>query len=159
MLLVAGVWTVRAMARTRLGAAWGVACLGAGLRWGTLGLGDVAVATRLNGPTVASGPLLVRIGMCAALAGAIAGEVRADGFASRTWGERAAAAAALAALVPLFVVRGPGDPHGLLPLLWAIAAVVGTVAVLLLKPFVALVPPWAPVAVAGAGVVLAGVVR
>jgi hypothetical protein len=147
------------MSRTPLGLAWGVACLGAGLRWGTLGMADVAVATRLNGPTVTSGPLLVRVGMIAALAGALAGEGALDSFATRTWGERAAAAAALVALIPLFVVRGPGDPHGLLPLAWGLAAVAGTTAVLRLRPVVALVPAWGPVALAGAGVALAGLVR
>ncbi|MCI0346537.1 MAG: hypothetical protein L0221_14000 [Chloroflexi bacterium] len=153
--IVAGVWTVRAMARAPLGLAWGVACLGAGLRWGTLSLGDIAVATRLGGPTVVAGPLLVRAGMIAALVGAVAGEADAGGFAARAWGERAAAAAAVVALVPLFVVRGPGDPRTDLVLVWAAAAASITAVVVVLGPLARRVPAWVGPAITATGVILA----
>jgi hypothetical protein len=135
--------------------AWGVACLGVGVRWGTLSLGDVAVATRLNGPTLTSGTLLVRIGMMAALAGALAGEMRSGGFSSRTWGERAAAAAAILALIPLFIVRGPGDPQSMAPVLWGVSAAVGTALVVFLRPVSTRLPSWGPVVLAAAGVTVA----
>jgi hypothetical protein len=154
---VAGVWTVRAMARAPLGIAWGIACLGAGLRWGTLSVGDIAVATRLGGPTILAGPLLVRAGMIAALAAALAGEMQGDGFTTRTWGERAAAAGAIVVVVPLFVARGPGDPTTSLPLIWALVSVALTSVVVVLRPIARRVPGWLPPAVASAGVTLVAV--
>ena len=144
--LVAGVWTVRAMASAPVGFAWGAACLGAAARWGTLGLGDVAVATRLSGPTVFSGPVLVQAAMIAALAGAVLDEARGQGPASRTWGEHAASAGAIVALAALFLVRGPDDPRTTLPVLWCASAAALTAVILLLRPAVVGVPAWvAPV--------------
>jgi hypothetical protein len=152
--IVAGVWTVRSMASAPLGIAWGIACLGAGMRWGTLSLGDVAVATRLGGPTVATGPLLVRAGMIAALVAALAGEMHSGGFATATWGERAAAAGAVVVLVPLFVVRGPGDPRTM-ALTWLGSAAALTCVVVVLRPLARRMPAWVPSAVAVTGVILA----
>ena len=153
--IVTGVWTVRAMARTPLGIAWGVACLGVGLRWGSLSLGDIAVATRLGGPTVVTGPLLVRAGMIVALVGALAGEMHAGGFTTQTWGERAAAAGAVVVLVPLFIVPGPGDPRTGLSLIWVAAAVALTCAVVALRPVALRLPAWVALALAVVGVTLA----
>jgi hypothetical protein len=143
------------MAGTRLGVAWGIASLAAGLRWGALGLGDVAVATRLNGATLASGPLVVRIGMAAAAAGALLGEAQVDGLRSRTWGERAASVAALLAVIALFVVPGPGDPGTLRPVAWGAAGVAAALLVLLLSRAAGGVPFWAPVLLASFGVATA----
>jgi hypothetical protein len=145
------------MARTPVGIAWGVACVGAGLRWGTLSLGDVAVATRLGGPTIATGPLLVRAGMVAALVGAIAGEMQVGGFTTRTWGERAAGAAAVVVLVPLFVVRGPADPRTSLTLIWIASAAAITCIVLVGRSAADRSPVWVAPAVAVGGIVLAAV--
>src|SRR5688572_9626875 len=36
--IVAGVFTLRSLVRAEPGAAWGLACMGAGLRWGSLGI-------------------------------------------------------------------------------------------------------------------------
>ena len=152
--LVAGVWTIRAMAGAPLGLAWGIACMAVGLRWGTTSLGDVAVATRLAGPTVAAGPLVVRVGMIAALVGAVLDEARAGALRGPGWNERAAAGISVAALVALFVVRGPGDPATELPVLWAALAVVGTTLVLQLHRVLRPMPPVVPVAVVAAGTML-----
>jgi hypothetical protein len=153
--LVAGVWTVRAMAGAPVGFAWGTACLGAAARWGTLGLGDVAVATRLGGPTITAGPALVRAGLIAALAAAVLDEARGHARTSETWSERAAAAAALVGLAAMFLVRGPGDPRTLLPVFWGAAAVSLSVVVLLLRPLVIRVPAWVAPALTVGGTVVA----
>jgi len=156
--LIAGVWAVRASAQATLGLPWGVACLGAGMRWGTLGLGDVEVATRLAGPTLAAGPLSVRIGMSAALLAAIVGESHVDGFAARTWGERAAAAVAVASLAPLFVVQGPTDPGDLNTVWWVLTSAGITALALLGRTVATHIPGWAPsvVAVGGAAAAVMG---
>ena len=153
--MVAGVWTVRAMAATPVGLAWGAASLGAAARWGTLGLGDVAVATRLGGPTVVTGPVVVRAGMIVALAGAVIDEARLGGLDARTWGERAAAAGAVVALVALYLVRGPNDPQTALPLFWGVGAATLTVFVLVLHPVAVRLPAWIAPSLAMAGVVVA----
>jgi hypothetical protein len=140
------------MAGTPLDLAWGVACLGAAARWGTIGLGDVAVATRLAGPSVAAGPIVVRSGMLVALVGALVGEARVGAFDVRTWGERGAAVGAMVALVLLFVVRGPGDPRTALPVLWFAFAAAFTVAAMVLRPVVVRLPSWVAPALAGVGV-------
>jgi hypothetical protein len=149
--LIAGVWAVRATAGAPLGLPWGVACLGAGLRWGTLGLGDVEVATRLAGPSLVAGPVTVRIGMSLALLAAIVGEGHVDGFTARTWGERAAAAAVVASLAPLFVVRGPTDPGDLNTVWWILTSVGVTAVVLGGRTVVTRIPRWAPSLVAAGG--------
>jgi hypothetical protein len=153
--IVAGVWTVRAMAGAPVGLAWGAACLGAAARWGTLGAGDVAVATRLGGPTVIAGPATVRVGMVVALAGAVMDEARLGGFETRTWGERAAAAAAVVALVALYLVRGPNDPQTTLPVFWGVGAATLTALVLTLHPLAARLPAWTAPTLAFAGVAVA----
>jgi hypothetical protein len=153
--LIAGVWTVRAMARAPVGFGWGVACLGAAARWGTIGLGDVAVATRLGGPTITAGPVLVRAGMLAALVGAVIDEARGGGLLSRAWGERAAAAGAIVALAALFLVRGPADPRTTLPVLWGASSAALTMLVLVLRPAALRLPAWAAPSVAFAGVIMA----
>lgn len=143
------------MAGTPVGFSWGLACLGAGFRWGTLTLGDLEVATRLVGPTITSGPLAVRCGMAAALLGALAGEAQVAGFRARTWGERAAGAVAIAVLPPLFVATGPADPAWQEALRWALPAAAGTAAVLLAYPYASRLPGIAPIATTAAGVSVA----
>lgn len=152
--LVAGVFAVRALSGGPVGAAWALACLGAGLRWGSLGLGDVQTATRLLGPTVLAGPLLVRAGMALALVAAVSGEARIGDAADGPVMRRAAAVVAVLGLVPLYVVTGPIDLAGsAAPWAAATAAVMG--ALLAARPLVAKLPGWVPVAVAAAGVTLA----
>jgi hypothetical protein len=143
------------MAGTPLSAAWGLACLGAGFRWGTLALADLEVATRLVGSTLTSGGPVVRAGMAAALVGALAGEAQVGGFRSRMWGERAASAIAIAALPPLFVASGPSDPAWREALAWALPAAGGTAAVLLAHPYALRLPRLAPVSLTAIGVVVA----
>ncbi|MEX2395206.1 MAG: hypothetical protein WD826_12090, partial [Actinomycetota bacterium] len=92
--VVAGVWTVRSVAGAELNVAWGIAVIGAAMRWGTLSLADVAVATHLVGPSMSAGPVLVRAGLITALGAAVVGEWRAARWETRNWGERLAAAAA-----------------------------------------------------------------
>ena len=103
-------------------------------------------------PRSLAGPLLVRAGMIAALAAALAGEMQGDGFTTRTWGETGAAAGAIVVLVPLFVVRGPGDPTTSLPLIWAAVSVAFTGVVVVLRPIARRLPVWLPSTVASAGV-------
>ena len=143
------------MAGAPVGLAWGVACLGVGLRWGTTSLGDVAVATRLSGPTVIAGPLVVRVGVILALAGALADEARGGGLRSADWSERAASAIAVVALTALFVVHGPADPRSELPALWGGLAAAGTVLVLQLHPAMRRMPALVPLAAVVAGAALA----
>jgi hypothetical protein len=157
--LVAGVWTVRAMAGTPVGAAWGIACLAVGLRWGTTSLGEVTVATRVAGPTILAGPALVRIGVVIALAGAILDETNARGLREGLWIHRAAAGIAIAALVPLFVVRGPADPRSALPLLWGGAAAAAALAVLLVSVLRRRLPTAVPILLSSAGVVVLAMAR
>jgi hypothetical protein len=153
--LVAGVWATRAMAGGALGSAWGIAAIGAGLRWGTLGFGDLEVATRIAGPTLLAGPLLVRGGMILALLAALTGEAQTGGLVSRTWGERGACLVVMASIAPLFVVRGPGAPVSIDTLWWPATAAVATGVVLLARPLAGRVQPWIPPAAAAAGIALA----
>lgn len=128
--LVAGVFTARAMAGVPLGAAWGIAVVGCGIRWGTLGLADLEVATRLAGTTLTAGPPVVRIGMGLAFAAALAGEVAAAGTRSPVPVVRIAGLTAIVALVPLFVLPGPDRPLGAQGLWWGLAAAAVTAFVL-----------------------------
>lgn len=154
--LVAGVWTVRAVWGTAPGLAWGIACLGAAARWGTMTLADVESATRIFGPTVASGGPAVRWGMTAGLVAAVVSEARTDGLRARSWPERVAALAALAALVALYCVPGPGDPAVLTSLgLWALAGAALVAVTLALGRAAAAAPGWAPPVVAAVGLLVA----
>lgn len=153
--LVAGVWTTRAAAGAPVGVTWGIACLGAGLRWGTTSLGDVAVATRLSGPTVAAGPFVVRAGMIAALLGAVLDEIRGGGLRAEAWDQRAAAGISLVALVALYLVRGPADPSSSLPVLWGGLAAAGAAVALQVHPVVRPMPALVPVALVAGGITLA----
>ena len=154
--LIGGIWTARAMAAAPVGAAWGLACLAAGLRWGSLDVGDLQVATRLIAPTVAAGGLATRAGMVLALAGALIGEARVDGLRARTFGERAAAMIALTALVALFCVEGPARSGVVAFGWWGLAGVVVTALVVALTPIASRLPALVPVGLVGAGMVLAG---
>ncbi len=154
--IVAGVLTVRSVVGVPPGAAWAVACIGAGMRWGTFGLGDLETATRLLGPTVVSGEPAVQIGMTVALIAAVLEEAAGGGIQNGSWPERGAALVAGVVLVPLFLVGGPGR-LGASAGPWAAAAVVVLGAALLLRPLARRIPPWVPVALAAAGVVLAEV--
>lgn len=153
--IIAGVWTVRAMAGSAHGLAWGIACAGACVRWGTLSLGDVAVATRIAGPTVVSGSFPVRTGVIVAVGAALLGETQTGGLRATAWGERAAAAAAVVALVSLFFVRGPGDPVSPETILWVAASIAVTLVVVLAKPVADRVPAWIAPLVALVGAALA----
>lgn len=139
------------------GVGWGLACVAAGVRWGTLGVGDVQVATRLVAPTVLAGSTPVRIVSAVALAAAIVDEARQGGLRSPGVGERAAGAVALAALVPLFLAPGSGSLVALG--WWGAAAAVAGAAVLMMHPLATRLPPWPIAAVAGAAVVALGIVR
>lgn len=123
------------------------------MRWGTLSLGDLAVATRVAGPTLVAGPGAVRAGMALAAAAAIVGEAQAGGFRSRGWGGRAADALVASTLAPLFVVGGPADEVVTDAVVWAAATVAATAVILLLgrRP-TGFVPRWVPAVAAAAGV-------
>lgn len=153
--IVAGVLTVRSLIGVAPGAAWAVACVGAGMRWGTFGLGDLETATRLLGPTVVSGAPAVRIGMTLALVAAVLEEAAAGGVTIGSWPERGAALVAGVALVPVFLVGGPSRLSGS-GTAWAGFTVLVLGAVLLLRPLARRLPPWAPIALAAAGVLVAG---
>jgi hypothetical protein len=152
--VVAGVFTVRSLTGARPGLAWAIACIGAGLRWGSLGLGDIEVATRLFGPTVASGGPAVRVGMVVALSAALVDEARSAGLEAEFWVERAAAVAALVALVPAFLVSGPGRLASS-AVAWVAATVGAVLVVRFARPVARSVPAWLLWTAAAAGVGLA----
>jgi hypothetical protein len=154
---VVGVFGIRALTQDPVDLAWGIACLGAGLRWGTFSIGDIEVATRLFGPTVVSGSFAVRVGMGVALSAAVLGECRTRGFRATSWSARAAAAAAVLVLVPVFVVGGtrPEEPIAA-SFKWAAGAVTVAVALVVLEPVARRLPSWFPSVAAAVGVLLAG---
>lgn len=152
--LVAGVFTLRSIARSSLGLAWAIACVGAGLRWGTFALADLETATRLFGSTITVGTPAARVGMAVSFAGAVLDEARRGGLRAESWVDRGAALVASVALVPLFLAEGPGrDP--VLAAVWAGAAVGTLLATLTLHPVVCRVPAWAPVPIVVAGIAAA----
>lgn len=151
--IVAAVFTLRAAIGAAPGLAWGIACVGVGLRWGSFAVGDLETATRLFGSSVIAGAPLTRIGVTAALAGAVVDEARRGGLRSDSWVERGAALAAIVALVPLFLVEGPTrDP--VLAVIWGVAAAVALVVALALHPVARRVPSWLPLPVVIGGVVV-----
>ncbi len=154
--IVGGVWTLRMLAGDEPSIAWGIACAGAAMRWGTLGLGDVEVATRLLGPSALSGPLAVRIGLVAALLAALASEALLGGLRARSIPELAAAVAALVTLVPLFCVRGGSTAAA--PQ-WLVASAVLAAVVLYAERYVRVVPRWVPPVIGAAGVMVATLAR
>jgi hypothetical protein len=148
--IVAGVFTLRSVTRSSLGLAWGIACIGAGLRWGTFAVADLETATRLFGATVIAGAPAARVGMTVAFAGAVVDEARRGGLRADSWVDRGAALVALSALVPLFLVEGPArDP--LLAAVWAVVAAGMLLAALALHPVARHVPSWAPLVMVVAG--------
>lgn len=150
--IVAGVFTLRSIAGTSPGIAWGVATLGAGLRWGTYSLGDLESATRLLGPTVAAGSWLVRAGMIAVLVGAVLDETRRADWSS-SWLSTAAGIAAGVSLVPAFIVPGPGDaPTSAVS--WAAAAAGLLVVGIVVRPITRRLPWWLPSLIVGVGLTL-----
>lgn len=152
--IVAAVFTLRAVIGAAPGLVWGIACAGAGLRWGSFAVGDVETATRLFGASVVAGAPLTRIGMTAALAGALVDEAKRAGLRSDSWVERAAALAAAVALVPLFLVEGPSrDP--VLAATWGLAAAGALLAVLALQPIARRLPTWLPLPIVVGGVAAA----
>lgn len=156
--VVVAVWTVRSVWGAPSGIGWGVACLGAALRWGTLSLGDVEAASRLVGPGVAAGPPTIAAGMAIALVAATLSEARVDGLRAASPAERAVSLAAILALVALFLAPGPGDPSvGLSLLWWAAAAAALVVCIIVLHDLAERVPGWITVGLASGGVLLTGV--
>jgi hypothetical protein len=153
--IVAGVFTLRSLTGAPPGLTWAVACLGAGLRWGTFALGDLESATRLVGSTIAAGSPVVQGGMIAALAAAVLDEARHPN--GRTpWTEQSAAVVAAVTLAVVFVLTGPAElSASVVP--WAAAAAATLVATILLRPFARRLPQWAPLALAVVGVVVAEV--
>ncbi len=158
--VVSGVWTVRAVAGNPVGLGWGIAVVGAGLRWGTLALTDLEVATRVAGPSLLAGTPAVRLGLWLALAGALIDEARSgdgQGLLARTWAPRAAGLLALVALVPTYLVRGAagnGSSPAETALWWVCAAAALTAAALLVRPLAARAPSWAAPIVAAVGIAL-----
>lgn len=155
--VVAGVWTVRWVWGRSGGIAWGLAVFGVGLRWGTLSLADVHAATRVFGPTIATGSGIAIAGSVMAFVGAFLAESRHDGFRASGLAVRLAAGIALVSLTSAFVVAGPGSPQALLSALWWLGASVGVVSgSMLLARFVWRVPQWFPVSLVAVGVALIG---
>ena len=155
--IVGGVFTVRFVWGRDPGVGWAIACVAAGLRWGTLGLADVEAATRLIGPTVAVGNVAMRTATAVALAAGLMDEMRIGTSRSGSVAERAASAIALATLVPLFVAPGPGS---LTSAAWWLGAALalGTAAWLGSRP-AARVPRWLPAALASASALTIGSAR
>ncbi len=151
--IVAGVWTARAVSGVSMGLAWGFACFAVALRWGTLSLGDVEVATRLTGPTLLSGTTPVRIAMAAAFVGAVMDEARIDGLRDPSRAGQAAAVTALVGLAGLFFTGGPQAPFTEALGGWAAAAAIVGAVVLLTAKLTRRMPAWVPVVVALAGLV------
>ncbi len=156
--VVAGVFTLRSIVGAPPGFAWGVACIGAAMRWGTLGLGDLSTATRLFDATVLAGSPLVQTGMVAALGAAVVDEARRGGLRRPSWVERSAAILASVLVVALFIVPGPAA-DALTAGVWALAACGVLAATLLLQPFTSRLPGWLPALVAVAGLLVAEAVR
>ena len=156
--LVAGVWTARAMRSQPLSVGWGLAVLGAGLRWGTTGLVDVGVATKLLAPTIVAGGLALRLCMGAAVAAALISEAQILSSSDGSWLDKAVTAVALTALGPLFALQGSIN----LPTAaaaWAGAALVGTAIVLALRPLAGRTPTWIPAVAALAAILATGIAR
>jgi hypothetical protein len=152
--LIAGVWTVRAISGSSTGVGWGVACLAAGLRWGTISLGDVEVATRLAGPTLQTGAFALRIGMAVAFGAALIDEARIAGLRSDSRAEQGAAIVALVALVALFGVAGPQEPFATALGRWAAGTALLVAVVLGAGRAMGRVPAWVPTIPAVAGLVV-----
>jgi hypothetical protein len=154
--VVAGVWTVRSVWGVEPGYAWGIACLGSGARWGTLSVGDVETAARIFGPAAAAGPALVRLGVAVAVAAALVSEGRLGGLQATSWALRAAAMAAILALVAVAFAPGPGRT-GLAPSLvwWAVVSALTVVVVVAFRRVAQRVPGWLPVVAAAGGIALA----
>ncbi len=136
-----------------MGLGWGLACVAATMRWGTLSVGDVEVSTRLAGPTLLSGTSPVQAAMAIALAGALLDEARIDGLRSGSRAEQAAAVLASVALVGLFLTGGPLEPFIEAVGGWATAAAIVAVCTLFTSKIAKRIPAWAPLAIAAAGLV------
>lgn len=166
---VGGVWVVRRAWSRRTGVAWGIACATAGLRWGTTSLAGVGAATRLLGPTLASGPVLAVAGSALAFAAALVDEAAGDGLRARSLPERLASVMAILGLGVLYAVPGWGSsaPFGLDENLawlvsagWWFAAAAALAGLALGGSRLAMrVPAWVPPLVAVGGAVLVGAGR
>lgn len=167
--LVGGVWLVRRAWGRQPGIAWGIACLSAGLRWGTTGIDGVQAATRLFGPTVAAAPVLAAVGSCLVLGAALAEEAMDDGLRGEGLPERLSSVVVLSGLMILFVVPGWGSaaPTGSSGAVawfasaawWAAAGGLSTVCVLGASRWLRRVPVWIPWTAAAAGALLVGAGR
>lgn len=151
--VLAGVWTARVVSGSPIGLAWGVACLAGTMRWGTLTLGDVAVATRLAGPSALSGTAPMRAAMAAAILGAVLDEARVNGLRAGSRAEQAAAVVALVALVGVFLAGGPQEPFFEAAGGWAASAALVAALTLLAGRFATRVPAWFPVVLASGGLI------
>ena len=153
--LVAGVCSVRALSSRRLSPGWALAVLGAGFRWGTTGLADVRVATKLVAPTISAGTVPMRACMAVLLVVALLGEAQTF-TTQRSWQEWAAAGAAVVALPPLFVLKGSTHlPTA--PLAWAAGSAAAALVVFAFRPIAARIPAWVIAVVALAAFIAAGV--
>ncbi len=157
--IVAGLWTIRWALGSSPDVAWGIACLGAGLRWGTTTLADVQAATRLLGPTVATGSPLLVVGSVLLLAAALL-ELSRRPLRTAPPVARAATVAALVVLIPMYCAPGPGGADPWVVLGWWTGAGIGlALAALLLRPLAARLPAASLVALAAAGILVTGFAR
>lgn len=153
----------------RTGIAWGIACAAAGLRWGTTSLAGVGAATRLLGPTLASGPALVAAGSALVFAAALLDEAAGDGLRAGSLPEGLASVTALVALIALYAVPGWGStaPFALDGVLawvasmgwWGSAAALGAGLTLGGSELAARIPAWVLSLAAVLGAVLVGAGR
>lgn len=150
------MFTLRSIAGTSPGLAWGIATLGAGLRWGTFGLGDLESATRLLGPTVTAGSPIVRAGMVVALVGAVVDESRQADISGASWLSGAARVAAAVALVPAFIVAGPVELSAS-AIAWAAAAAGVIGGGILVRSATRRLPWWLPLLLVAVGITAAAV--
>lgn len=161
VLVVLGVWTARAAVGAPPGVPWAIACVAAGLRWGTISMSDLSAATRAVGaPTILVKPLPAAAGACLVLLAALADESSRADLRSIEPVRRATGGAALLCLVPSFLVPGAGRPNLLLSLLlWVAASVVLAGVAGVVSPLARRVPSGALAGLAAAGLFMVGIGR
>lgn len=157
--IVAGVWTVRRVWGSGPPLAFGIACAAVALRFRTLSLAGIEVATRqLGAPTVAVEPVWIAVAAVVVLAAVLAEEAMADELRSRSPARRVASGFVILTLVPAFVAPGFGTTTVAADVAWWMgSAAVLTLLVLAAPGFVRRLPGWAPAAVAAVGLAVMGV--